>query len=495
MKYYRTVIPILFLIIYGCKYESESQKSDKFFSNEESVISGRIINSKDSISQTYLKISSDNFFNTYTKSNSLKVNIDKDGYFYFKTKFYHPQNSYINFNEKYISYYVKPGDSLQIEIDVSKLNFENNQSVKFSGNNSITSALINDYLLENEDVLNHKMSASFFKNNPENVIFDSIKNLEENLFKLNEKFVLNNKCTEDFISWIDVDQKYNYAQLVLYYKMYSGKRNVTNPHFKLSHANGLMNSSYKSFLINYSRGGFLRDSIFNALENNEKYFEPRERAIDQFYQQTEDPITRDLFSYRIYDDLVLILSKEMKDTLVLSNIRESIEQNISNEVIKNLAFDRLSDINSEMLAINFFNIDLSKNKSEKVVGNLLTQIKDKHKGNLIYLDIWATWCGPCRVQFPYAEKLKNKFKGEKISFVNLCLGNDFGLWKDIIKSYEFTNDNYYIAPKNIDSFKEVFTVNKYPTYIIIDEKGVIIDFDAPFPSDENIEMVLSKLLK
>tara|TARA_B100000787_G_scaffold97150_1_gene71704 strand:+ start:74 stop:1561 length:1488 start_codon:yes stop_codon:yes gene_type:complete len=495
MKYYRTVIPILFLIIYGCRHESESQKSDKFFSNEESVISGRIINIIDSISQTYLKISSDNFFNRYTKSNSIKVNIDKDGYFYFKTKFYHPQNSYINFDKKYIRYYVKPGDSLNIEIDASKLNFKNNQFVKFSGNNSVTSALINDYMMENEDVLNHNMSELFFKNNPEKVIFDSIKNLEENLFKLNEKIILNNKCTEDFISWIDVNQKYSYAELVLYYKMYSGNRNVTNQHFKPAYANGLINSNYKSFLINYSRGGFLRDSIFNALDNNRKYFESRERAIDQFYQKIKDPITRDLFSYRIYDDLVSILSKEIKDTLVLSNIRESIGLNISNEIIKNLALDRLSDISSEMLSVNVFNIDLSENKSEKVVGNVITQIKDKHKGNLIYLDIWATWCGPCRMQFPHAEKLKHQFSGEKISFVNLCLGNNFGLWKDIIKSYEFTNDNYYISPKNIDSFKEVFTVNKFPTYVIIDEKGEIIDFDAPLPSDENIKMVLSELLK
>jgi|TARA_B110000090_G_C13347960_1_gene433736 thiol-disulfide isomerase/thioredoxin len=495
MKYFRTVIPILFLIIYGCRYESESQKSDKFFSNEESVISGKIINSTDSINQRSLEISTDNFFNRYNKSTRLKVNIDKDGYFYFKTKFYHPQNSYFIFDEKYIQYYVKPGDSLHIEIDASKLNFENSQFVKFSGNNSITSALINDYRKENSNVLSHIMSASFFKNNPEDVIIDSIKNLEENLFKLNEKFILNNKCTEDFISWIDVNQKYNYAQLVLYYKMYSGKRNVTNQHFKPTHANGLINGDYKSFLINYSRGGFLRDSIFKALENNEKYFESRERAIDQFYQETEDPITRDLFSYRIYDDLVLFLSKEIKDTLVLSNIRESIGLNISNEVIKNLAFDRLSDINSEMLSVNIFNIDVSGNKSEKVVGNVLTQIKDKHKGNLIYLDIWATWCGPCRMQFPYAVKLKNQFSGEKISFVNLCLGNDFGIWKDIIKSYEFKNDNYYIAPKNISSYTEIFDVTKYPTYILIDEKGEIIDFDAPLPSDENIETVLSELLK
>jgi hypothetical protein len=91
--------------------------------------------------------------------------------------------------------------------------------------------------------------------------------------------------------------------------------------------------------------------------------------------------------------------------------------------------------------------------------------------------------------------LKNQFSGEKISFVNLCLGNDFGIWKDIIKSYEFKNDNYYIAPKNISSYTEIFDVTKYPTYILIDEKGEIIDFDAPLPSDENIETVLSELLK
>tara|TARA_B100000795_G_scaffold185340_1_gene140744 strand:- start:273 stop:1760 length:1488 start_codon:yes stop_codon:yes gene_type:complete len=495
MKYFRIVIPLLVLILSGCRQKPESQEKDTFFSNKESVISGRITNITDSINQRSLEISTDNFFNRYNKSTSFKVDVDKDGYFYFKTKFYHPQNSYIWFDKKYISYYVKPGDSLHIEIDASKLNFENTQFVKFSGNNSITSALIHSYFTENLNVLNHKMSASFFKSNSEDVTFDSIKNLEEKLFELNEKFIRNNNCTEDFISWLDIQKKYGYANLVVYYRMYSGKRHVTSQHFKSVYANGLINSDYKGFLIDYSRSGFVRDSIFKSLENNKKYLESRERAIDQFYQQIKDPITRDLLSYRMYDDLILNISKEIEDTLVLSNIRESINQNISNEVIKNLAFDRLSDIHSEMLSVNIFNIDVSENKSEKVVGNVLTQIKEKHKGNLIYLDIWATWCGPCRLQFPYAEKLKNQFNGEKISFVNLCLGNDFGLWKDLIKSYDFKNDNYFIAPKNIDSFEEIFSVNKYPTYVLIDEKGEIIDSDAPFPSDESIEMVLRELLK
>ena len=49
--------------------------------------------------------------------------------------------------------------------------------------------------------------------------------------------------------------------------------------------------------------------------------------------------------------------------------------------------------------------------------------------------------------------------------------------------------------KNISSYTEIFAVTKYPTYILIDEKGEIIDFDAPLPSDENIETVLSELLK
>ena len=153
MKYFRIVISIMIVILSGCKQESVTQEKEAFFSTKESVISGKIINTTDAIQQRSLEIGIDNFFNQYYKQDISKVTIDKDGHFYFKTKFYHPQDSYLIFDEKYISYYIKPGDSLHIEIDASKLNFESTQFVSFSGDNSITSALINDYRKENKNYI------------------------------------------------------------------------------------------------------------------------------------------------------------------------------------------------------------------------------------------------------------------------------------------------------------------------------------------------------
>ena len=43
------------------------------------------------------------------------------------------------------------------------------------------------------------------------------------------------------------------------------------------------------------------------------------------------------------------------------------------------------------------------------------------RGKYIYLDIWATWCGPCKQEMPYMQKLEQQYRGEKIVFVSLSM--------------------------------------------------------------------------
>ena len=49
----------------------------------------------------------------------------------------------------------------------------------------------------------------------------------------------------------------------------------------------------------------------------------------------------------------------------------------------------------------------------------ITEIINTHKGKVIYIDFWASWCGPCKAKMPASVKLHEKFKGEDIVLVYL----------------------------------------------------------------------------
>ena len=56
------------------------------------------------------------------------------------------------------------------------------------------------------------------------------------------------------------------------------------------------------------------------------------------------------------------------------------------------------------------------------------------KGKLVYVDVWATWCGPCKAQIPFLKQLEEKYREEDIAFVSLSIDQlkNISKWKDMI---------------------------------------------------------------
>lgn len=112
-----------------------------------------------------------------------------------------------------------------------------------------------------------------------------------------------------------------------------------------------------------------------------------------------------------------------------------------------------------------FNFCLKDLKGRKV------ELKD-FKGKVIFLNFWATWCGPCKEEMPSMEALYQQFK-EK-DFVFLTISVDYG---GINAVKEFIKKNHYTFPVLLDpkcETLEVLKVKGIPTTIIIDKKGKMI---------------------
>lgn len=97
---------------------------------------------------------------------------------------------------------------------------------------------------------------------------------------------------------------------------------------------------------------------------------------------------------------------------------------------------------------------------------------DQYKGKVVFINLWATWCGPCKAEMPAIQNLYNKMKDDSVTFIMLSLDKDQALSK--VEAYVQKND--YTFPVFMPSgyLAEQLQVPSIPTTFIISKEGKIV---------------------
>ena len=126
------------------------------------------------------------------------------------------------------------------------------------------------------------------------------------------------------------------------------------------------------------------------------------------------------------------------------------------------------------------------------------------KGKYVYIDVWATWCGPCKVEIPYLKEIEADYHDKEIAFVSMSIDDDKthkGSWEQANKDWRaMVADKelrgiQIMAPKGWQSqFIKDYRIKGIPRFILIDKQGNIIDASAPRPSNPKLREVLDGLI-
>lgn len=120
---------------------------------------------------------------------------------------------------------------------------------------------------------------------------------------------------------------------------------------------------------------------------------------------------------------------------------------------------------------------------------------DDFKGKYVYIDVWATWCGPCIKEIPSLKEVEKSYHGKNIEFLSVSIDklSDHDKWKKMVAD-ENLGGTQVLADNAWESkFVQDYLIMGIPRFILLDPQGNIVTANAPRPSDEKLITLFNDL--
>lgn len=112
------------------------------------------------------------------------------------------------------------------------------------------------------------------------------------------------------------------------------------------------------------------------------------------------------------------------------------------------------------------------------------------RGSYVYVDLWASWCGPCCAEVPHLQKLEKELANSNVKFVSISLDKDEGAWKKKMEALNMHGNQLHNAD---NSLADALGVRGIPFFVIYDKNGRLYKSNAPRPSDPSLKALLEGL--
>lgn len=227
-------------------------------------------------------------------------------------------------------------------------------------------------------------------------------------------------------------------------------------------------------------------------------FADRHTAIQEAFNVARENLRGQ--SLQFFLTKTMLAESEMVQPSLLRQMRNFLAESDSSDLYVRLVEDSLTErlaAKDEEVETVLKNTDNKSQVDVEVIDlNGKTFKLSDLKGKVVYLDIWASWCGPCRKQFPAAAAMKeqlSKKEKKQIEFLYISIDNTETVWKKAINELKIDGTHGLSQGGWGSEVTAKFGVNSIPRYLIFDKKGNVVDANAPRPSDPRTIQILRKL--
>jgi thiol-disulfide isomerase/thioredoxin len=310
-----------------------------------------------------------------------------------------------------------------------------------------------------------------------NLVFNSKKAPDEYYNFFLNKIRLNNKFLRlDNISWhMVLDKNFTYQQAVDFVSNNADAsllKNVNNEEY-------LVSDAYQTFMCD---GYYIylktldckKDTSGCSFKNTTNYCA---QIISSVYKGK----IKDLALYKYLDDQLSYCRSFEELNLYKKELPPYIDQ--LSKQSKRDALEKLFSTKENELITKQIGRPAPLFTAEDSLGKSYSIID--YKGKVVVVDLWASWCEPCRAEGPYLGKIVDKYKTDnRIAFISVAVLDKKEAWKLAMKEDKPAWLQLFDTNGTVQN---AYVANSIPKFIIIDKQGNIISFDAPMPT-QNVEL-------
>lgn len=220
------------------------------------------------------------------------------------------------------------------------------------------------------------------------------------------------------------------------------------------------------------------------------------KSFEEYFNFVENHFEGDTRKYLLYRSLINNVEKDASNPIFKNCVSIFLERYPTDTLSKLFTrnYDYINN-NPSYLRINGYQNENLLNDNGQFV--TWKGMLERYKGKVIYIDFWATWCGPCISEFPYYKKLRKQFKPDEIAFVYISKDVEKVKWLAAIDEFGLKGygDNFLFAVPDNSLIKKTFYINSIPRFMIFDKNGILVYKEALRPSDPELLSILIKLIK